>query len=411
MPGRTCPPVYADRGMLRQAILNLALNACRRCPAAGRCRSSRAGRPGGWWNSPCATRARASPPEHLARIFDLYFTTQGRGQRHRLVDGVSYGSPARRHHRGGVDAGTRHDLPAVAAAGVDADRRALMSPAHDAVRVRRLIGLCWCAGWPLARRRCVAPRGRSPSAPSRPPALEVPVVAAAGRRRPCPRSSRPRRRRRPSPRRRAPAPRPAAPAPEPTAPAPEPAQKPEAPPGARRRSRRSPPNSRSRAVLRTPADRRRAGSRPARRELRSGGPTDQLARVNVGALSTDARPQYDTARRFIDQAEGALKARNYMFAGLPGRQGRDAGPGPAGGSADRAGAGVRRPAVSALRQDGQPHSPASSCASCPQDPQASTSCACPKSGHPISCRSDAKFDLTASLGRGRILAVRSAKAS
>ena len=40
-----------------------------------------------------------------------------------------------------------------------------------------------------------------------------------------------------------------------------------------------------------------------------------LSRVNAGALNNDGRAQYDTARRFLQQAEDALKARNIVFAG------------------------------------------------------------------------------------------------
>lgn len=40
-----------------------------------------------------------------------------------------------------------------------------------------------------------------------------------------------------------------------------------------------------------------------------------LSRVNAGALNSDGRSQYDTARRFLQQAEEALKARNIVFAG------------------------------------------------------------------------------------------------
>jgi hypothetical protein len=40
-----------------------------------------------------------------------------------------------------------------------------------------------------------------------------------------------------------------------------------------------------------------------------------LARVNVAALNTDGKSQYETARRFIQQADDALKARNIVFAG------------------------------------------------------------------------------------------------
>ena len=39
-----------------------------------------------------------------------------------------------------------------------------------------------------------------------------------------------------------------------------------------------------------------------------------LNRVTLATMSGDARMQYETARRFVDQAEGALTARNYMFA-------------------------------------------------------------------------------------------------
>jgi len=40
-----------------------------------------------------------------------------------------------------------------------------------------------------------------------------------------------------------------------------------------------------------------------------------LSRVNAGALNTDGRSQYETARRFLQQADDALKARNIVFAG------------------------------------------------------------------------------------------------
>jgi type IV secretory pathway VirB10-like protein len=40
-----------------------------------------------------------------------------------------------------------------------------------------------------------------------------------------------------------------------------------------------------------------------------------LGRVDYQALDADRRAQYDTARRFMQQADDALKARNVMFAG------------------------------------------------------------------------------------------------
>jgi signal transduction histidine kinase len=73
------PDINADPGMLQQALLNLALNACQAMPGGGTLRL--ACRP--------ASRRRVQieiedtgvgiPPEDLGRIFDLYFTTKERG--------------------------------------------------------------------------------------------------------------------------------------------------------------------------------------------------------------------------------------------------------------------------------------------------------------------------------------------
>jgi len=73
------PPVNGDAGMLRQAFLNLAINACQAMPNGGTLRIT---------CSP-ASRHRVEvrvqdtgvgiKPEHLSRIFDLYFTTKDRG--------------------------------------------------------------------------------------------------------------------------------------------------------------------------------------------------------------------------------------------------------------------------------------------------------------------------------------------
>jgi type IV secretory pathway VirB10-like protein len=43
--------------------------------------------------------------------------------------------------------------------------------------------------------------------------------------------------------------------------------------------------------------------------------TRDLSRVNTSALGSDAKAQYETAQRFLQQAEEALKSRNLVFAG------------------------------------------------------------------------------------------------
>ena len=73
------PSVNADPSMLRQAFLNLAINACQAMPNGGVLRLA----------SGPASRNRVEirvedtgvgiAPEHLSRIFDLYFTTKERG--------------------------------------------------------------------------------------------------------------------------------------------------------------------------------------------------------------------------------------------------------------------------------------------------------------------------------------------
>jgi signal transduction histidine kinase len=73
------PSVNGDSSMLRQALLNLAINACQAMPQGGSLRLV----------SGPASRQRVEiriedtgvgiAPEHLSRIFDLYFTTKERG--------------------------------------------------------------------------------------------------------------------------------------------------------------------------------------------------------------------------------------------------------------------------------------------------------------------------------------------
>jgi signal transduction histidine kinase len=77
--GEGAPPVNGDPAMLRQAFLNLGLNACQAMPAGGTLRIA--------CESVRDRRVRITftdsgvgiKPEHLKRIFDLYFTTKEKG--------------------------------------------------------------------------------------------------------------------------------------------------------------------------------------------------------------------------------------------------------------------------------------------------------------------------------------------
>jgi signal transduction histidine kinase len=75
----TLPPVSADSSMLQQAFLNLALNACQAMPHGGRLDIAAAVRPGRQVEVTFRDTGTGIPPEHLARIFDLYFTTKEHG--------------------------------------------------------------------------------------------------------------------------------------------------------------------------------------------------------------------------------------------------------------------------------------------------------------------------------------------
>ena len=73
------PPINADPGMLRQALLNLALNGCQAMPDGGTlkitCRPTSRGRV----EVDIEDTGVGIAPENLQKIFDLYFTTKERG--------------------------------------------------------------------------------------------------------------------------------------------------------------------------------------------------------------------------------------------------------------------------------------------------------------------------------------------
>jgi signal transduction histidine kinase len=75
----TLPAINADPGMLRQALLNLALNACQAMPNGGTLRLSCHANSRGRVEVDVEDTGVGIPPENLERIFDLYFTTKEKG--------------------------------------------------------------------------------------------------------------------------------------------------------------------------------------------------------------------------------------------------------------------------------------------------------------------------------------------
>jgi signal transduction histidine kinase len=73
------PPASADPGLLQQAFLNLALNACQAMPSGGRLRIAGALTPSHQVAVTFEDTGVGITPEQLARIFDLYFTTKEHG--------------------------------------------------------------------------------------------------------------------------------------------------------------------------------------------------------------------------------------------------------------------------------------------------------------------------------------------
>jgi signal transduction histidine kinase len=77
--GDGVPDVNGDPAMLRQAFLNLALNACQAMPAGGTLTIQAAAARGRRVLVTVSDTGVGIPPEDLQRVFDLYFTTKQKG--------------------------------------------------------------------------------------------------------------------------------------------------------------------------------------------------------------------------------------------------------------------------------------------------------------------------------------------
>ena len=73
------PPASADPGLMQQAFLNLALNACQAMPHGGRLRIAACTTPQRGIQIVFEDSGVGIAPDNLARIFDLYFTTKEMG--------------------------------------------------------------------------------------------------------------------------------------------------------------------------------------------------------------------------------------------------------------------------------------------------------------------------------------------
>jgi len=73
------PPVNGDPAMLRQAFLNLGLNACQAMPTGGTLRITCESVRGRRVRITFTDSGVGIKPEHLKKIFDLYFTTKEKG--------------------------------------------------------------------------------------------------------------------------------------------------------------------------------------------------------------------------------------------------------------------------------------------------------------------------------------------
>jgi two-component system NtrC family sensor kinase len=97
------PPVDGDFGQLRQAFVNVVMNACEAMPRGGRLAVETAlVEDGRWVEVAFQDSGPGIPPDHLSKIFDPFFTTKERGTG--LGLSVVYGIVER--HGGKVEIGT-----------------------------------------------------------------------------------------------------------------------------------------------------------------------------------------------------------------------------------------------------------------------------------------------------------------
>jgi len=73
------PPVEGDATLLEQTFLNLALNACQAMPQGGRLTVTAQAAPARRVSIDVEDTGTGIAPEHLSKIFDLYFTTKTNG--------------------------------------------------------------------------------------------------------------------------------------------------------------------------------------------------------------------------------------------------------------------------------------------------------------------------------------------
>ena len=107
----TVPAVNGDSAMLRQAFLNLAINACQAMPSGGSLASDELTGVAQPRRGSCAGHGGRYRPGAPVENFQPLLHHQGTRDRHRPLHGVPHHSDARRRSRGTVNSGPRDDVP------------------------------------------------------------------------------------------------------------------------------------------------------------------------------------------------------------------------------------------------------------------------------------------------------------